>query len=224
MARIEQTMTKEEYWFLDLVIRYWWPLYGLDAADIESEANKPSHNLSHAEVVDVLHHLFLSGDLTAYRLEKFGAEPSPHFVPTPSEIELGLVGEDNIFFGLTAQGGTRWEAASKPNWGIFIHNFSRGQNYAIISADRGIVQQWLETEIQPIVSSEWSILTPWQATYWKPLPTGHQLSYKRKNSSGKSQRRHHLREIQQKEELREKLEANLDKWYTNPWWDKEWFG
>ena len=74
------------------------------------------------------------------------------------------------------------------------------------------MEQYLEVypylQIDPN-SVRWTRLTPWQATYWKELPVGHQARYRGKEIDGDGISPHKY------EIWSEKLRM-WQKWYINP--------
>lgn len=176
-------MDKNEYWLLDSVVEKWDSLKCLVSDDIEGAFNKRSHGLNRDELVSVLDRLFRRRDLLAQRMEK---SVSGFFIPTKTEIEDAFDGRLNCFYGLTAQGGARWEEVSQPNWERYICDsvYAEPQEGETIGSDRGLVEQYdllsrYDSEISVVPGSKhWDVLRPWQATYWKELPVGHRLRFK----------------------------------------------
>ena len=177
-------MNKNEYWLLDSVVESWDSLKCLVSEDIEGAFNKRGHGLKRDELIDVLGRLFQRGDLLAKRMEK--SVSKGFFIPTQAEIEEALDGLLNCFYGLTAQGGARWEEVSQPHWERYISDsvFAEPREGEIIGSDRDLVEQYdslshQDSEISVVPGSKhWDVLRPWQATYWKELPVGHRLRYK----------------------------------------------
>ncbi|NJK66885.1 MAG: hypothetical protein HC941_10350 [Microcoleus sp. SU_5_3] len=146
--------------------------------------NRAPINLTVAEITDVLHGLFLKGDLlaiTSSDLDEYGVNRG--FIPSKSEIELAIHQKINLFYFLTIQGGEKWESFSQPNWSLYW----TGYGNFLGSADRKLLETYLalyhlidhgNTRACIIPGTElWEILTPWQPTYWKTLPIGYQVRY-----------------------------------------------
>lgn len=177
-------MDKNEYWILDSVVESWDSLKCLVSEDIEGAFNKRSHGLNRDELVDVLDRLFQRGCLLAKRMEK--SISKGFFIPTRKEIEEAFDGRLNCFYGLTSQGGARWEEVSRPQWERYISDsvYAEPQEGEIIGSDRDLVEQYdllsrVDSEISIVPGSKhWDVLRPWQATYWKELPVGHRLRFK----------------------------------------------
>lgn len=176
-------MDKNEYWLLDSVVESQYKLRWLVAKNLDEILNRPSHGLERDELVRVLDHLFQRGDLLAHEEEK--SVTKRIFVPTQTEIEEALAGRLTCFFGLTAQGGARWEEVSQPQWDRYISDgvYADPQEGEVIGSDRDLVEKYhslsrYNSEVAVVSGSErWDVLRPWQATYWKELPVGHRLRF-----------------------------------------------
>ena len=177
-------MDAGEYWLLDSVVESRDSLAMLVSKDIETALNKRSHGLTRDQLINVLDRLFLRGDLLAHRMEKLG--PKEFFIPTRTEIEEAFRGRVRCFYGLTSQGGARWEEVSQPHWERYIHDsvYAEPREGEIIGSDRDLVERydalsWHSSDISVVPGSRhWDVLRPWQATYWKELPVGHRLRFK----------------------------------------------
>jgi hypothetical protein len=103
------------------------------------------------------------------------------------EIELGI-GDDypSICYKLTTQGGAKWESLYNPNWNryyTYINVENANHQLCIAGGSSDILKEFLAYQIAhpfkkvDINSIKWEILEPWDATYWKTLPIGYQVSY-----------------------------------------------
>ena len=186
-------MNQAEYWFLDAAIRLKIPFHWLSASNVAELLNRPHHNLSAAELVAMLQRMFERGDLFL--------EYSDHHeqcyqtrVPSRSEIESTLylthdewmARPEQVFYGVTTLGGTKWEALSHPQWDRFYDEGYGIDPYEgeITASDRGLVEQLMALVpdapfVKAIVpeSLRWSVLQPWEATYWKQLPIGYRADF-----------------------------------------------
>ena len=177
-------MDKDEYWLLDSVVETRDSLKILVSEDIEVAFNKQGHGLNRDELISVLDRLFQRGDLFAERKEK--SVSKGFFIPTQTEIEEAFDGRLRCFYGLTSQGGARWEEVSQPHWERYIvdYIYAEPQEGAIIGSDRDLVEQYdslsqHDSDVSIVPGSKhWDVLRPWQATYWKELPVGHRLRFK----------------------------------------------
>ena len=176
-------MNKDEYWLMDSVVEGWCPLVWLVAENVGEILNRRDHGLNRDELMSVLNRLFRQGDLLAQPMRQ--SSEKEVFIPTESEIEAAFSHRLNCCYGLTLQGGARWEAVSQPRWERYVYNtvYFEPQKGEIIASDRDLVEQFdsltqhdSDTAIVP-GSRRWDVLRPWQATYWKELPVGHRLSF-----------------------------------------------
>jgi hypothetical protein len=176
-------MNKDEYWLLDSVVESWVPLSWLVFENVGEVLNKRDHGLSRDELITVLNHLFQRGDLLARLREKSVKKET--FRPTRTEIEEALSGRLDCFYGLTSQGGARWEEVSNPQWERYLTAWvSADPNEGeIVGSDLRMVKKYdslsdyhLGVAVVP-GSKRWDVLRPWQATYWKQLPLGHRVRF-----------------------------------------------
>jgi hypothetical protein len=168
-------MDKTEYWFLDLVVKLRNGLRVLNHPELEVIANRKHHGLNSDEVAEMLYGLCRRGDIIT------GLE-SLEIKLSFEGINAGLSGEANIYYGLTPQGGARWEEYSKPDWDRFVDEGWGIDPYEgeISAPTRELVEKHLSFQdignYRVCPGSEvWDILSPWEATYWKTLPMGHRL-------------------------------------------------
>ena len=186
-------MNKIEYWFLDAPIRLKIPFHWLSASNVDEMLNRPHHHLSRSELLVVLERMFERGDLfleyrnrseQSYRIQ----------VPSRSEIEAALYlphdqwmdQSEHVFYGVTGRGGALWETLSHPQWDHFYDEGYGINPYEgeMTASTRGLIEEWLalvpyDPSIKAIVpeSLRWSVLQPWQATYWKQLPIGYHIAF-----------------------------------------------
>jgi hypothetical protein len=208
-------MDKTEYWFLDLVVKYYDRLKVLNHPELEVIANRKHHGLNSNEVAEMLYGLCQRGDIIT-RLEG-------HEIQLPlAGIKEGLSGEANIYYGLTAQGGARWEEYSNPDWDRYADEaWGIDPNEGEISATtRELVERHLSFQdignYRVCPGSEvWDILSPWEATYWKTLPTGHRLrlEYEPDEKSSWDLSTEYL--LVEQRQRRQEEYWSLLKWYTN---------
>src|SRR6476620_353544 len=101
-------MEKGEYWILDLVVTQRESLDILTHPELKIVTNRHHHGLAIDELVETLYILFQRSDLTTWIGER-------EYKLSRQEIKAGLEKEALIWFGLTPQGGERWEQYSNPN-------------------------------------------------------------------------------------------------------------
>ena len=85
------------------------------------------------------------------------------------------------FFGLTELGGKTWEQFASPNWARFIDSEGDvdGQT-ELTCTDEDWLSSYLRAFEQQLKidpdSVSTSVVRPWQATYWKELPSAHRVT------------------------------------------------
>ncbi|NJP06974.1 MAG: hypothetical protein HC837_15820 [Chloroflexaceae bacterium] len=183
-----------EYRILDYAVEVKVPISWLSTGICAEILNKPFHGLSHSELEHMLHKLFLAGDLIAtYHVGEYGAS----FVPSPHIIATTLSGAANdklqLSYGLTVQGGARWEEVSNPHWDKYVDesymvdtsDFPDPQEGQITANHRALAEEYLAAVKQyrsPVCcivpgSEVWEILEPWSVTYWKSLRQGYRVRF-----------------------------------------------
>ncbi|HLO13509.1 MAG TPA: hypothetical protein VK206_01680, partial [Anaerolineales bacterium] len=140
-----------------------------------------------------LERMFERGDLF---LEYMNRDNESHRTQAPSrsEIEAALhISHDEwikqaeqVFYGVTNRGGALWEALSHPQWDHFYDEGYGANPYEgqITASTRRLIEEWLafipyDSFVKTIVpeSVRWSVLQPWEATYWKQLPIGYHIEF-----------------------------------------------
>jgi len=186
-------MNKTEYWFLDAAIRLKIPFHWLSASNVGEMLNRPHHNLSAPELLVILQRMFERGDLFLEYSSRY-AQRARTQTPSQSEIEAALylahaewtAQPAQIFYGVTTAGGAKWEALSHPQWDRFYDEGYGINPYEgeMTASTRGLIEERLalvpyDSFIKTIVpeSMRWSVLQPWDATYWKQLPIGYRLEF-----------------------------------------------
>ena len=227
---------QREYWFLDSVVEFELPLGLLTSPVLEETLNRKGPGLDYAGIVETLLYLFEAGYLFAQRMSNFlsrqrtirdsttGA-PIPRrplgkpFTPTREELEASLRHKAPMDYGLTAQGGAKWETMSQPNWERYTE-FSYGDLYQqtseraveVLAMDKALGEQYLffakkYPDLFVLSSATWNVLNPWEATYWKRLPVGHQLQIKC----------HEYPSVLYQDEAFNTWYDSIKSWYTNPY-------
>jgi hypothetical protein len=223
MARI--LMDKAEYWLLSSVIEDRLPLRLLVSSDLELHLNRRGHGLPYLDLINTLHRLFERGDLIAHYMSRYPGElldsderpvfeqVGDYFTPSRQEIEAGVRGAAPIYYGLTRQGGSRWEGISNPNWNRYLDDsYYFPQRAEIISANRGLIETLYAHQAElgwvPVTGTEvWDVVSPWRVTYWKTLSMAHRLQFQ-----------WHERELPRNlfaPELHDWLRV-IRRWYTDP--------
>jgi len=160
---------------------------------VDEMLNRPHHNLSTSELLVVLVRMFERGDLFLQYTNRHEQRYEMQ-VPSRSEIEAALCtnhdewidGSERVFYGVTGQGGALWETLSHPRWDHFYDEAYGIDPYEgeMTACTRGLIEERLacipyDSFIKAILpeSVRWSVLQPWEATYWKQLPVGHHIEF-----------------------------------------------
>lgn len=194
-ARIKRVehMTYASYWLLETAATFRVPICCLVDPKIEALFNKPGHGLGRDELAGVLVDLLRLDDIVIADAAR-GTYP-----PSIVEIKQSLVERSRddrshgAFYGLTSQGGARWEIAAKADWDRYIStsfvDLDEKLDDAMLwscelsCAHREPLEKYLSIlrsmdEHQVISGTErWDVLEHWQATYWKQLSSGYRVRY-----------------------------------------------
>jgi hypothetical protein len=172
-------ITQHEYWFLDLCVESEMPLHLVGENMSEVGLNRRTHGLPQEQVVIVLTRLFERGDIEARYRDK-----SNVFQPSRDLVAAALASkEHHLYYGLTQQGGTRWESASRPDWDRYLAVSIREREGTLKCRRKDIIETYIEQvfsfrgiELIP-GTDQWSEVHPWPATYWKQLPSALRLRF-----------------------------------------------
>ena len=192
-------MTSVEWWLLEAVVETFVPLQWIVDQDASLILNceKPP-GITVGRLLEEFEELLTRGDvsLCSMRGERRRG--------TIADVERELarpprkpgVDCDRTGYCLTKQGGCRWEAAAKPDWGLYVscwvstEDLPRNRDVedadatlfglARVTASSRVVAQrymaFLEQRNLKIdrssINTSW--LCPWRATYWKTLPKGNE--------------------------------------------------
>lgn len=144
--------------------------------------NTDFHGFSRSEVLDIL--LLLLEEGLIY-ISDYDEHPIPN---DAAAIEMYfnqavIPTDDTAWYELTLKGGAFWEQASAFDWNSFYdssYGTPEDLTGEIISSSEAYTQQLLlrmpSFNLFP-ANLAWSILAPWQATYWKELPIGYRVSF-----------------------------------------------
>lgn len=179
-------MNRSEHLLLRYVILGWEPVRALVAVEdnFYDWFNAAHHNLSCAEVLEALYRLFQEGHIIA----QWRSREAPTFIPTRTQITRALAAKDifdeELFdYGLTPQGGQQWEETAHPDWSRYllawttVNKSSPEVTGEIVCVDYARAKQYFDAQGSQILWSEWDVVKPWQATYWKELRLGHRVRY-----------------------------------------------
>ncbi len=110
-----------EFFILSIVFEHYHRLSIFESPDLGRAVSRHPPEFTRNELIDTLSDLFCCGDLTA-RCNREGSQSRP-FVPTRDEIDAGLCGALDIAYGLTRQGGARWEKMRGSIWKFHLSGF-----------------------------------------------------------------------------------------------------
>ncbi len=181
------SFTRGEYWLLEAVVSHRLPVHWLDWDELAEAVNKKAHGMSRELLVETLLGLFTAG------LVEADTSKAEHLSLNAAQIEAALdkrSRDSRANYGLTPKGGAQWEAFAAPCWEGFVgdscdwpvEKIPGLEKVDLVCQDRGTVERYFESMQHyyfDIVqgSVQWDILKPWQATYWKELPSGHRLRF-----------------------------------------------
>ncbi len=175
-------MDEAEFWLLDVVVTGRVHLDWLLCEELEVALNRPGHGLDPDTLLELTDRLFRGGFIDAHgpRPTDDGEDSGRSLRRT--EIEAALHGRGPDFsYGMTARGGARWEAVTKPDWSRFLDE-SAGldpDEVEVAGLDRDRVASHIRQHTRFAVvpdSERWETLIPWQATYWKTVPRGYRVT------------------------------------------------
>ena len=190
---MESRLTRAEYWLLETVVEMPVPLCFLnpkryeECDGIEMMFNKPGHGLGLSQLTETLNGLFqgefieafahegastLTFDQIGVALEQSGpirrSDTGPCSVPSC------------LYYRLTSRGGELWESFAAPDWERYVKTDIDEEAQAITLTSKtpwrihGFFEdmQLVLYEIDSTFGHS-EILGPWNATYWKVLPSGY---------------------------------------------------
>jgi hypothetical protein len=175
-------MDEAEFWLLDVVVEGRVHLDWLLWDELDVALNRPVHGLDPDALLDLVDRLFRGGFIDAWELRCSDDREDMRRSLDRSEIEAALHGCGPGFaYGMTARGGARWEAVTKPDWSRFIEE-SAGLDPDEVEAaglDRDRVASFIRQHTLWAVvpdSERWETPIPWEATYWKTFPRGYRVT------------------------------------------------
>lgn len=182
-------LTWGELWLLETAVHAWIPLRFLVHPEIDQLFNKPGHHLDLQELADALERLRARGDVVL-RTDSRG----PH-VPSRDQLFAALVyakgrrPPNGLHYGLTRQGGERWEQAAGADWSRYVRDslsFAAedddvvGPRCEITGMDRARVEAALAASRRDVLPGTltWDRLEPWPVTPWKTLPGAYRVRFR----------------------------------------------
>ena len=150
--------------------------------------NKPVHGLSLDEEVDTLTGLSRADSIFFTRERHSVGKPAPDEVRAelhrPSDPRSRMASSDLLYYGLTPQGGAEWERSANADWSRYLAISSDERRHEVGCSSRSLLDTYMERARVFIEddeaydgSEDWTVLSPWNATYWKSLSQGHQVRF-----------------------------------------------
>lgn len=179
-----ETMEYGEFWILESALTACVPfrfVYG-PRKFLESQWNKPWHALRLPLLLDTFERLLLSCEIEV--LNEKGD------VVLLSRTELGEAiatadcGPNAKAYGLTSEGGTRWELFAEPDWSRYharVWNDDDGDHLEVVAASPKVAERAFQYEVRchglRVIPEtiERRTLHPWCATYWKTIQFGYSV-------------------------------------------------
>jgi hypothetical protein len=185
-----------EAWLLETAVRAFIPLTFLAMSDEEIglQFNHPGHHMNRDELLRTLCSQFEQGELVGYQ-EELGEH-----VPTAAQIEKAIVppvrranggvswgrGRDApLCYGLSQAGAARWEQMAKPDWvRYFEDGWPEEDTCEVVAGSQSRLDELLGStrelwDVEPVEGEiEREIISPWEATYWKTLPTVYRVRFR----------------------------------------------
>lgn len=193
---MEPRFTRGEYWLLDTVVEFRFPVYNLMANNLEEILNKKGHGLTRGALIETLHRLITWGLIfaknevdapisTSEDIKRAVDEPRWHL---GSSIDRRTITR----YGLTQEGGTQWEAFAAPDWQKYIDtsldlpddpDHSDQVIREAICADKAWLERYFKSKCfydarhVSLATVAWDYIAPWDVTYWKQLEGAHRVRF-----------------------------------------------
>jgi len=176
-----------DYALLNAVSLDEWQVYLLSGGvGMESVMNMPSHGLDEGELVTHFFELWRRG-LVQCSLESPWSPADPNIELLREQFNYAADHPPTgrvLAYRLSSAGGGLWETLAAPDWSRFIrssHGPSEGE-WVLGGGNRRRVELLRKCERlfpSPVPGTErWEDLRPWQATYWKSVAVGYELTFK----------------------------------------------
>ncbi|NNJ28121.1 hypothetical protein LzC2_42320 [Planctomycetes bacterium LzC2] len=201
-------LTRGEYWILNSLIHYGFPLFYYREPDRFLRSFVPGgrgHGLTESEVIVALLGMFNAGWIegeTILRQERSVQPTRTPFIATGAEIRRAFEPEryyregdphrrrrrdPEVAIRLTAEGGAVWEAFTEPRWEEFFDHWHKPedgpfetQTIRTVCREHAtrFLSYWAELEQFDPRKIVWKPVAPFEATYWKTLPVGFEASFR----------------------------------------------
>ncbi len=232
---MEPRFTRGEYWLLETAVELAQGFRFLDdgGQEFSQQYNKVSHRMQRSELIETLKRLKTAGLISFGHFD----DPGENWTEKPDvQIDEALDEDHEVpwtCYRLTKEGGRQWELFASPRWNYYLHQddcwdtVEGTDETPQIGIYTSVEPKWLKTMVnlmsngfRPIdlESVEYSELGPWDATYWKVLPSGYRakVRYVGDNHQFIS---HHVRPDASTEELRQEI-ARHEFCRLNRFWHK----
>lgn len=182
-------MEPNEFWILDSVVEQRHSLAMLTMENVDAIFGKDPHGMDRDAIIATLQGLFERKYLSAFNEER------GEFTPTLKEIEQGLDSELDADYGLTPAGGDQWAEVAVPNWDRFVDGVFGDQDEAgefdsithervgrFCCTDKAHLEKYITSirfsgVLPHPPSLKWDTISPWQALYWKEMPSAHRVQF-----------------------------------------------
>jgi hypothetical protein len=184
---VNTNLTPIERWFLEVVVELKYPVACLASPRLDLILNRPAHALAVDQVLDVLVQLQARGLLCFFERDdarETALERGAILEALRGQHDVRRV-DRPVYFGMTSLGGAEWERVARPEWALYVDEGYRTD--PAIGSLCGIDRHYLarlgaRVEERIEGTDRWTPLHPWQATYWKTLPSGHELRFRYERS------------------------------------------
>ncbi|WP_337261489.1 MULTISPECIES: hypothetical protein [unclassified Serratia (in: enterobacteria)] len=186
------TNTIEELDFLiaHCLALYRTPIRHFGRSDAGAFLNTPiPFNVENEVICENIYKMANNGLIIASSIKKGYFSPSfeeiLHLMENSHKIESI---SNEIFLSLTALGGDFWEERATPCWSMFIKdcfNYNRMQYSSVEVINEELANKiiyLLPKKTRDSTRNKIKKISPWRATYWKILPSGLKIYFKKINS------------------------------------------
>jgi hypothetical protein len=178
------------FWLLNVVVTFKVSLRFIadGSSNVAARFHMVPHRMDDRKLIDALSELFREGLILADLQDMSPVPVCIHegvAITKNDMIEIRNGGEIDFCYYLTAKGGAVWESFAVPDWRLFWDEWTLDDNHdgdewttiVIESASSETLLRVIKWHEGMCTFDSWDqralkTLIPWQATYWKSLPTG----------------------------------------------------
>ncbi|MEI6231848.1 MAG: hypothetical protein WCT04_02260 [Planctomycetota bacterium] len=182
-------MTPNEMWLLDSAIEQRHSIGMLVMENVEAIFDRPAHGMDRDTLLATLNRL------VELKLINATNEDRGEFSPTSDEISAALDSEFDADYGLTETGGAVWADVAQPDWNRFVDgvfgdsdedgefdSIARERVGEFFCVDKAYLDKFMSSVhfrgiVPHLPSFKWDVVSPWQALYWKELPSAHHVRF-----------------------------------------------